>query len=99
MATAAAVTPPQPRQRTRSMLSFTSKKSAGSQRSVSSPRKIDLTETSAEKSKNRIKTKADPTLAMNEEQPCKQELSSGCGLRLERDRSPHPWRGKTSLTP
>lgn len=52
--------------RTRSMLSFGSRRSRNSAEGVS---KMDLTETSKEKSHRRMTSKADPTKAMNEAQP------------------------------
>lgn len=63
---AAMARPQQQRPRTRSMLSFTSNKS---HKSSGSQGKIDLKETHAEKERGRLKSKADPTLAMSEDQP------------------------------
>jgi Uncharacterised protein (DUF2406) len=55
------------RPRPHSVLSYESKKS---RRSSTSGPKLELTETSKEKEKNRLHTKADPSLAINEAQPC-----------------------------
>lgn len=52
------------------MLSFRSNKSAMSHRSNNSLSKQDLKETSADKEKGRLKSKADPTMAINEAEPC-----------------------------
>jgi hypothetical protein len=49
--------------------SFNSAKSRGS----GSNHKIDLHETSAEKNAKRLHSKADPTLAMQEAEPCEQQ--------------------------
>lgn len=51
------------------MLSFGSTKS---HKSSGSQPKIDLRETSAEKERGRLQGKNDPTLAVNEEEPCKK---------------------------
>ncbi|KAI9886798.1 MAG: hypothetical protein M1823_001368 [Watsoniomyces obsoletus] len=56
----------QQRPRTKTMLSFSSSKS---HKSSGSQGKIDLKETHAEKERGRLKSKADPTLAMSEEEP------------------------------
>ena len=62
---------PQHRPRTRSILtSFGSTRSRKSHKSSGSIEKVDLKESSAEKARGRIKSKADPTLAVNEEEPC-----------------------------
>lgn len=59
------ISPADMRPRPRSVLSYESKKS---RRSSHSGGKLDLTELSSEK--KRLHTKADPSLAMNEAQPC-----------------------------
>ncbi|KAI9830766.1 MAG: hypothetical protein M1826_004399 [Phylliscum demangeonii] len=60
---------PQAWPRTRSRLSFSSNKSAKSLASSPSVRKADLRETTAEKSRNRLQSKADPSLAIHEVEP------------------------------
>ncbi|KAI9749580.1 MAG: hypothetical protein M1815_002408 [Lichina confinis] len=72
MSVAPATSQPQPqhRPRTRSILtSFGSTRSRKSHKNSGSIEKIDLKESSAEKARGRIKSKADPTLAVNEEEP------------------------------
>ncbi len=59
---------PSQRPRKSRTFSFRSDKSQGS----SGNHKIDLHETSAEKEAKRLHSKADPTLAMQEAEPCKQ---------------------------
>jgi len=55
---------PQPQSRKSRSFSFRSDKSHGSNNN-----KVDLTETHLEKEAKRLHTKADPTLAMNEQEP------------------------------
>lgn len=57
----------QQRPRSKSSFSFRSDRSHKSSGSVT---KIDLTETHQEKQSRRLTSKADPTLAMNEAEPC-----------------------------
>lgn len=59
---------PSQRPRKSRTFSFRSDKSQGS----GANHKIDLHETSAEKEAKRLHSKADPTLAMQEAEPCKQ---------------------------
>lgn len=59
---------PDARPRSKSMLSMESIKSGKTHKSSGSKDKIDLTE--SPKDKRRLHSKADPTLAINEAQPC-----------------------------
>lgn len=67
---------PAERPRKSRTFSFRSDKSRGS----GSNHKIDLHETSAEKESKRLHSKADPTLAMQEAEPCEQTVQTP-GLR------------------
>lgn len=71
---------PQQRPRSRSILSFGSNKSGKGLKSSGSQRKVDLKETTAEKYRNRIHSKADPTLAMSEEEPASVAVGQSSNL-------------------